>query len=129
VFYQPPVFYWLPKVVADRQVEFQAEITEKMEAAWVEVRHCYETLGLALPPFDPKGVFFSFNRDRSVKEQRKIGSVQWSDDGWNQVVDIHRSAFELITRNHNRSGSSLCEVVGKIELLGANASLAKLASF
>jgi hypothetical protein len=112
VFYQPPVFYWIPSSVADMEEDFVQRILANMEESWAAVVAQYRAFGLNLPPFDPEGRFFSFHNDGILDVQRSVGSVA---DGWDRIVEIHREAFNVVAQSQSRPGSRLCDVIETIE--------------
>ena len=113
VFYQPPVYYMLPDVVAHLGAEIHADIVRDMKTNWEKITKEYKQLGLELPAFDSEGSFFCFNLDASLRACKRIGSIHGQD----QIVSIHKTAFNYVLSRMNRTGRPLNEIIAQIETI------------
>lgn len=113
VFYQPPVYYMLPDVIAHLGAEIHAQIVRDMTANWRKVAQRFKQLGLDLPEFDSEGNFFCYNLNSNLCACRRIGSIHGQD----QIASIHKAAFNYVLSQVNRTGRPLNEVIAQIETI------------
>jgi hypothetical protein len=113
VFYQPPVYYMLPDVLAHLGAEIHTDIVRDMKTNWEKITKLYKQLGLELPAFDSEGSFFCLNSDASLCACKRIGSIHGQD----QIVSIHKAAFNYVLSRINRTGRPLNEIITQIETI------------